>query len=111
VKRDFKAEVSAIVIFLFLFVAIPQAVIPQGSERQTIANGKRIFSQSCAACHDTLGTATKSGPELKNYYHHQPRPADNAVRTVIHQGKGKMPGFSTLNETQTDSLVAYLKTL
>ncbi len=76
-----------------------------------VANGKRIFNQSCAACHDTLGTTTKSGPELKNYYRHQPRPADDTVRSIIQQGKGRMPAFSTLNKLQNDDLVAYLKTL
>jgi mono/diheme cytochrome c family protein len=53
----------------------------------------------------------KSGPALKNYYHHQPRPADVIVRTIIQQGKGRMPAFGTLNKLQVDDLVTYLKTL
>ena len=105
------AALFALFVFLYLTVAIPSPVISQKSTPQAVVNGKRIFNQSCAACHDTLGTMTKSGPALKNYYRHQPRPADTIVRTIIQQGKGRMPAFTTLNKAQVDDLVAYLKTL
>jgi mono/diheme cytochrome c family protein len=76
------------------------------------ASGQRLFVQYCAACHDTRGSMPKSGPPLKSYYHsHQPHPSDAAVRSIIQQGKGKMPAFSTLNQSQTDDLIAFLKTL
>lgn len=101
----------AILVSLVLAIANPPTVISQKSSPQAVASGRRIFNQSCAACHDTLGTATKSGTDLKSYYHRQPRPADASVRTTIQQGKGKMPAFSTLNQSQLDDLVAYLKTL
>jgi mono/diheme cytochrome c family protein len=48
---------------------------------------------------------------LKNYYQHQPRPTDVTVRTIIQQGKGKMPAFATLSKSQLDDLTAYLKVL
>jgi len=111
VKQVSPAALFAIFLFLFLAIAIPPVVISQKSVPQAVANGKRNFNQSCAACHDTLGTTTKSGPGLKNYYGHQPHPADATVRTIIQQGKGKMPAFSTLNKSQIDDLVVYLKTL
>jgi mono/diheme cytochrome c family protein len=111
VKQVAPAAPFAFLVFLYLAIAIPPAVISQKSVPQTVANGKRVFNQSCAACHDTLGTITKSGPGLKNYYSRQPRPADATVREIIQQGKGKMPAFSTLGKSQTDDLVAYLKTL
>lgn len=110
-KQVSSAALSAILIFLYLAIATPPAVISQISAPQAVANGKHIFNQSCAACHDTLGTITKSGPALKNYYRHQPRPADAIVRTIIQQGKGRMPAFTMLNKLQVDDLVAYLKTL
>lgn len=79
---------------------------------QGIANGQHIFVQSCASCHDARGTANKTGPGLKNYYRqHQPRPTDAAVRLVIQHGKGAMPAFSSLTKSQTDDLLAYIKTL
>jgi mono/diheme cytochrome c family protein len=98
-------------IFFFFAIAIPPAVISQKSVPQAVTNGKRTFNQSCASCHDILGTSAKSGPGLKHYYHQQPLPADATVHTIIHQGKGKMPASTTLNELQIDDLVAYLKTL
>jgi mono/diheme cytochrome c family protein len=76
------------------------------------ANGKRTFNQYCAACHDTREAATtKSGPVLRDYYRHQPHPSDSAVRRIIQQGKGRMPAFSTLDSSQLNNLIAYLKTL
>jgi mono/diheme cytochrome c family protein len=102
--------VTAFAVFVFL-LAMPPAVISQKSTSQAAANGRRIFNQSCAACHDTLGTTSKSGPELKSYYRRQPRPTDATMGTIIKQGKGKMPAFSTLNNSQVDDLVVYLKTL
>ena len=101
----------AFLVFLILIIAVPHAVSSQRSVSTAVANGKRIFNQSCSACHDTLGTTTKSGPELKSYYRRQPRPADANVRTIIQQGKAKMPAFGTLDKSQADDLVAYLKTL
>jgi mono/diheme cytochrome c family protein len=111
VKQASNGVLSVAFVFLFIAIAIPPTMISQKSVPQAAANGKRIFIQSCAACHDTLGTTTKSGPELKGYYRRQPRPADATVHAIIQQGKGKMPAFSTLNKSQTDELVAYLKTL
>jgi mono/diheme cytochrome c family protein len=110
VKQVSLVALFAILVFLYLAIATPPAVISQTSAPHAVANGRRIFNQSCATCHDTLGTTTKPGPRLKNYYRHQ-RPADATVRTIIQQGKGRMPAFSTLNPLQVDDLVAYLKTL
>ena len=33
------------------------------------------------------------------------------IREIILQGKGKMPGFSTLSTSQMNDLIEYLKTL
>jgi mono/diheme cytochrome c family protein len=111
VKHVSPAALLAIFGSLFLAIAIPLAAISQKSAPQAVANGRRIFNQSCASCHDILGTSAKSGPGLKNYYHQQPRPADATVRIIIQQGKGRMPAFTTLDKLQIDDLVAYLKTL
>jgi mono/diheme cytochrome c family protein len=110
-KQSSPAALFASFVFLFLAIAVPPAVVSQKSSPQAVANGKHIFNQSCSACHDTLGTATKSGPGLKNYSRRSPLPADATVRAIIKQGKGKMPAFSALNKSQTDDLVAYLRTL
>ena len=110
-KQVSPAAPFAFLVSLFLAIALPQAVISQKPVPLAVASGKRIFNQSCSACHDTLGATTKSGPGLKSYYRRQPHPADATVRAIIQKGKGKMPAFSTLDKSQTDDLVAYLKTL
>lgn len=96
--------------FLGVSIALPASQSQSISARS--ANGRRLFAEHCAACHGTRGAAPRSGPGLKSYYHtHQPPPSDTAVRSIIQQGKGKMPAFSTLNKSQTDDLIAFLKTL
>jgi mono/diheme cytochrome c family protein len=110
-KHVLPAALFACCTLLSLAIANPCRATAQKSALQAVANGKRIFNQSCSACHDTLGTAQKSGPVLKSYHRHQPHPTDPSVRTIIQRGKGKMPAFSTLNPTQLNELVAYLKTL
>lgn len=109
-KQVSPAALFAISVLFYITVAIPSAVISQKTVPRAVANGKRVFNQSCAACHDRLGTTTKSGPGLKIYYRDR-HPADATVRAIIQQGKGKMPAFGTLNNSQIDDLVAYLKTL
>jgi mono/diheme cytochrome c family protein len=111
-KKTSTAALVATFVFLFIALAISPAAIPQKPAAQAVANGQRIFNQSCSACHDTHGTTAKSGPALKSYYRqHSPHPTDDTVRAIILDGKGKMPAFSTLSKSQTDDLVAYLKTL
>jgi mono/diheme cytochrome c family protein len=104
------AALLATLPFLSVAMALPGS--PSQSISARSANGQRLFAEHCAACHDTRGTAPKSGPGLKSYYRtHRPRPSDTAMRSVIQQGKGKMPAFSALNKSQTDDLIAFLKTL
>jgi mono/diheme cytochrome c family protein len=74
-------------------------------------DGRRVFNQSCAACHDVAGASLKSGPVLNGYFRHSPRPAEEHVRAVIQHGEGKMPAFRSLSEHQIEDVVAYLKTL
>jgi len=78
----------------------------------TVRNGQRLYAQSCASCHDAHSTNRKVGPGLKGYYEeHRPRPTDAGVRAIIVNGKGKMTGFSSFNQSQMNDLIAYLKTL
>jgi mono/diheme cytochrome c family protein len=111
VKRPFYAVPTAIWVVLRLATSVPHLAMPQTPLSGAVADGRRTFYQSCAACHDTLGTTRKSGPGLKDYYHRHPRPADRGVRMLIEQGKGRMPAFATFNKPQIDDLIAYLKTL
>jgi len=108
--KVFRGAALALVGFLFLAPQFLPAARSEGSIPPAV-QGRRIFNQSCAGCHDTLGRLRKSGPGLKNYYHQQPRPSDAAVRRIIQEGRGKMPAFGSLNRSQVDDLVAFLRTL
>lgn len=110
-KQISPTALFAIFAFHLLAMGIPRVAISQNSTTPSATNGRRIFNQSCAACHDTRGTTAKAGPGLKNYGRQQPGQVDATTRAIIRQGKGRMPGFSTLNRLQIDDLVAYLKTL
>ncbi len=110
-KRVSFVVLFVLFVFLFFAVTIPPPVISQKPAPESAAKGRRIFAQSCASCHEVLGTTIKSGPALKDYYRRQPRPADATVRAIIEQGKGRMPAFTSLDQLQVDDLVAYLKTL
>jgi mono/diheme cytochrome c family protein len=89
----------------------PAVVVSQRPARPPVAEGRRVFNQSCSACHDATGATAKSGPSLNGYYRRRPLPTDSSVRAIIYGGKGRMPAFSTLDDTQMDELLAYLKTL
>jgi len=110
-KQVSPAAPSKILFLLVFTIVLNPALTSQPSKPQATANGKRIFNQLCAVCHNTLSTTTKSGPGLQNYNRRQSRPNDATLRTIIQRGKGKMPAFTTLNKTQVDDLVDYLKTL
>ena len=52
----------AYVVSLLLVIAVPPFVMSQKSAPEVAANGRHVFNQACAACHDTLGSATKYKP-------------------------------------------------
>jgi mono/diheme cytochrome c family protein len=74
--------------------------------------GRRIFAQSCAGCHDAHSTQRLAGPGMKDYFRlHRPQPTATSVRAVIQHGRGAMPGFPQWTAGQIESLIAYLRTL
>lgn len=106
---------TAATFFILTLAAVDptaaNATLPPAKSPHSVANGQRIFSQSCASCHNANSTLPKVGVGLKGYYQHQPRPTDSAVRAILLKGKGNMPAFSALNSSQIDDLIAYLRTL
>jgi mono/diheme cytochrome c family protein len=98
-------------IGVFVALAMPAAIVSQKPAAEA-AQGKRIFAQSCASCHDAVGTTTKSGPALKSYYRRQPRPPP-MPRSGESSSKAEAgwPPFTSFDKPQVDDLVAYLKTL
>jgi mono/diheme cytochrome c family protein len=74
--------------------------------------GKKLFVQRCSLCHDLLGqpATTTVGPWIDGEV--VKARGDEAVRQKIMNGSRAMPGWRyTFDQTQVDSIVAYLKTV
>jgi quinoprotein glucose dehydrogenase len=69
--------------------------------------GESIYQNQCGVCHrsDRAG----SPPDFPSLVGIEKRLTDQQIADSIHQGKGKMPSFNSLNEEQTAALVRYLK--
>jgi mono/diheme cytochrome c family protein len=87
------------------------------------AAGKKLFRTHCTICHFDDVNITKVGPGLKGLYQWKKLPVsgleatDENIRRIIAKGKDeegmvKMPPYrDVLTPGQTESLIAYLKTL
>ena len=79
--------------------------------------GYAIFQANCARCHSANTTRALHGPGLQALYKQPFLPSgapanDDRVHTVIVHGRNMMPAFgNTLDDAQTDALLAYLHTL
>jgi mono/diheme cytochrome c family protein len=112
IQIKWNAILFVTILLLCTGITIYARPIPQNSTASVTKNGERIFTESCASCHNAHSSNALIGPGLKGYYKtHQPPPTNTAVRTIIHDGKGNMPGFGNLDDTEIDDLIAYLKTL
>lgn len=88
-------------------------VVSASSLSEAEVNGRKLFVQRCALCHDPLGQPS---------YPNTPGPwvdgatvgdlGEESVRDIIMMGSARMPGWRyTLDATQVDQVIAYLKTV
>lgn len=72
-----------------------------------LGTGERIYATSCVACHgsDRKGNAKSGYPSLVDI---EKRRDKAFVTQIISNGKGMMPGFTTLSNTEKQALVAFL---
>lgn len=72
-----------------------------------LGTGERIYATSCVACHgsDKKGNAKSGYPSLVDI---EKRRDKAFVTQIISNGKGMMPGFTTLSNTEKQALVAFL---
>jgi mono/diheme cytochrome c family protein len=76
-------------------------------------DGEQVFTQRCSQCHAVYPGQGSFGPNL---YHETRKPTDrknaSQIRTIIVEGKGKMPAFKDkLTDDQVKQLLAYIRTL
>lgn len=90
-----------------------RAVASPSSLGEAEANGQKLFMQRCALCHDPLGQPSypeSPGPQLNSQTVSDL--GEETVRDTILMGSARMPGWRyTLDATQVDQVVAYLKVL
>ena len=68
--------------------------------------GEVVYQNQCASCHASdLGGNPPAFPSLVDIGSRLSRPQ---ITDVIHNGKGRMPGFPNLRDTQLEQLLAYL---
>ena len=86
--------------------AAAATVKPQGhAGRGKAEAGGKIFAQSCAACHGAAALGLGGGPSLvENPVVQQPE----RFAKLVHNGKGRMPGFDDVTPAQVNDLRAWL---
>ena len=68
--------------------------------------GKRLYQRNCAACHlDDLSGTPPEFPALTNIGDKSSRAA---VRKVVAEGAGRMPGFAHLGDRAVEAMVSFL---
>jgi mono/diheme cytochrome c family protein len=75
--------------------------------------GQDIYTHKCLQCHSVNDGEVRFGPSLYGEMR-KPNPKKSAseVRTIIENGKGKMPSFQEkLTKQDIDNLLTYLRTL
>ena len=95
-----------------------QKLNPTSADVDSIAQGKKLYSQACMACHGVSGKGNGPAAAALN-----PKPGnltdmkmwtetDGAIFWKISEGKSPMPSFrSALTEAQRWALVNYVRTL
>ncbi len=82
-------------------VPVTQAVV------QTGPPGEAVYLRSCARCHGAALEGDGNAPALTSA--RLAGLGDQILRMTITSGKGQMPGFGSLTQTQLDALVSYLR--
>lgn len=77
------------------------------AEKPAASLGERIYQDQCAICHgaDRAG----SPPTFPSLIGIRNRLTAAQIRSVIHNGMGRMPAFDALSNAQVNALLAYLR--
>ena len=85
---------------------------------QQQAEGRKLYDNYCARCHEPYSSRGKKGPGLKGVFKQQylslsGLPAnDDRMTDIIKYGRAKMEGFNqVMTDQQIKDLLAYLHTL
>lgn len=110
--KNQRLGVGTLLLTLPISLSIPIGTAQDARKSPNVNAGERLFLQSCATCHDTRSKERLVGPGLKGYYASlRPETRDETIHDIITRGRGTMPAFSTLNSTEIDQLISYIRTL
>jgi len=109
----FMATVFIVTMFHSFSTSQAQTSKPSAATAAKAHAGQQIFEKNCMQCHAVIEGQYSFGPNLFGEMK-SPHPKKTAaeVRTILKDGKGKMPSFADkLTAPDTDNLIAYLHTL
>ena len=69
--------------------------------------GESIYQNQCGYCHG--GNRAGSPPSVPSLVGIDKRFTDQQIQDTIHQGRGRMPAFTTLSDDQLAALIRFLK--
>ena len=77
---------------------------------QDVAEGAKVFKNSCSVCHSLAPGQTKTGPSLNGIFQSPSVATERKVRRIITSGKGNMPAFKDrLSTQQMSALLEFLR--
>jgi mono/diheme cytochrome c family protein len=86
-----------------------------GADKTTPAvhAGQQVYVHNCFQCHSINEGEVRLGPSLYGEMKKpQPKKSATEIRTILKNGKGKMPSFQEkLTQEDVDNLLAYIRTL
>ena len=102
----------SLLLFLVFFPIAARSQQKEGAQPLTPTQklGQRIYEQRCGVCHTVASPGFPMyGPAL---YKGLVAGNEDAIRAMIQEGSGKMPGFKFgLQPSEIDAIVEYLKTV
>ncbi len=85
------------------------AVNPLDGDPEAEMAGATLFvDEGCAVCHGTNLRGTSAGPNILG---DASGASDGSLQKVIQNGKGDMPDFAYLTDTEVWQIVSYLRTV
>jgi mono/diheme cytochrome c family protein len=115
-------QVLVFIVFPFSAFLVLAAGCQQSSNKlgrplnEQELRGKRLFVTNCKKCHQADSGLATQGPDLAGLFDKKFLPSgapanDERVKNVLQYGRRSMPAFGqVLDDSQIDSLIAYLKT-
>ena len=116
--KAIRAALSAAIVITSVSVALPWAVSARAGNNPAAQShtdtpltkdpGAESYAKHCAICHGDLREGNLPGfPPILGISHRMP---NDKISELIHAGKGRMPGFPGVKDTELNELLHFLTT-